>query len=442
MLRITDKLTLLAWYKDPSLMFKEVFNIEPYTYQREILRDFPKLKRIMLMGPGDSGKTVMIAGMALWASGIQPVFINRPYNTVILSGSKEQASRAYKYIKDAITNNKVLSEIVDGEPLATRTLFKHGSIIQICAKSLTSIQGAHSDMVIIDEAATKELDFFIQDSLRIIPKEGRIVLSSTPHEADCEFVRRWMNKDRYPDYSKERPYGWKRYHWTALDCPRVREKLEEAMKLPRDVFERYYMAVPYSTEDTVVPLEHIRAQSEGIKPFNIDPDNREGMILFGIDVGFKAGTILVVTQKINDEYRVIDVLEWKLEKYEDVQEWIKAYALQYKPDYIYVDMLPKEESQRIEDRLGMLGFRVIPVSFSTEKPRYQARMRALFQNRKVWIPEKFYELLEELRRYKWDTKVGDDRVVALMLALSDPEPKSYTGVYVKVAKPIRRMIRL
>jgi len=56
----------------------------------------------------------------------------------------------------------------------------------------------------------------------------------------------------------------------------------------------------------------------------------------------------------------------------------------------------------------------------------------------VWIPEVFDELLEELREYEWDTKRGDDRVVALMLGLIDPEPSERQSVFGIAARPVSK----
>jgi hypothetical protein len=100
-------------------------------------------------------------------------------------------------------------------------------------------------------------------------------------------------------------------------------------------------------------------------------------------------------------------------------------------------MLPKEESQRTVDRLTIQGFYVKPISFSQNKLSYQMRLRALFEQSKIWIPEVFDRVLVELKKYKYDTKTGDDHVVALMLACTDPEPEKYSSFYFKVARAKR-----
>jgi len=151
-----------------------------------------------------------------------------------------------------------------------------------------------------------------------------------------------------------------------------------------------------------------------------------------------AGTMLAILHKVGKEYHLIDLLEWKMQKYDDVQDWIESVTELYKPDYIFVDALPKGESERTVDRLGQKGYTVTPVFFSQEKSRYQTRMRSLFSLGQIWIPESFVDLLEELRAYEWTTKRGDDRVVALMLALIDPEPSESQSVFGIAARPISR----
>ncbi|RLI99086.1 MAG: hypothetical protein DRP00_00145, partial [Candidatus Aenigmatarchaeota archaeon] len=48
------KFQLLLWYKDPVLFFREVFKVDPYPYQEKIIKEFPKLKRIMISSASDS----------------------------------------------------------------------------------------------------------------------------------------------------------------------------------------------------------------------------------------------------------------------------------------------------------------------------------------------------------------------------------------------------
>jgi len=424
---------------------KRILDYSGYVYDLEVERihNFVDAEGLILVH--NTGKTFLLAVIALWSALVKSFVENRKYQVVILSGSREQAERVYEYIREALTSNETLYPLVvteKGKPkiLKSYVEFVNGSWIKTFARALTSVQGVHANMVIVDEAAQKELDFFIKDTLRIVPEDGVIILSSSPHEYNCEFVRRWEDLTNYPEYDPQKhPDGWRRYNWTAKECPRTRQKLKEAKALDEETFSIYYEGKPYAKDpNKVVPVHLIRRQSEGIKRFKIDPNSREGLIIFGIDYGSTAGTMLAVLHKVGKEYRLIDLLEWKMQKYEDVQDWIEAVADLYKPDYIFVDALPKGESERTVDRLGQKGYNVTPIFFSQEKSRYQMRMRSLFMLGQVWIPEVFVDLLEELREYEWDTKRGDDRVVALMLGLIDPEPSERQSVFGIAARPISK----
>ncbi|MHA1288566.1 MAG: terminase large subunit domain-containing protein, partial [Candidatus Thorarchaeota archaeon] len=259
---------LFLWYKDPVLFFREVFKLEPYSYQKRILKEFRNLKRIMISSASDSGKTFLLSVIALWSSLVKSFIEGTKYQVVILSGSREQAERLYQYIREALMSSEVLYPLVvkeRGKPkiLKSYVEFINGSWIKTFARALTSIQGVHAQMVIVDEAALKELDFFIKDTLRIVPEDGVIILSSSPHEYNCEFVRRWEDKTNYPEYDpKKCPDGWRRYHWSADECPRTRKKLEEAKALDEETFSIYYEGKPYSKDpNKVVPIHLIRRQS-------------------------------------------------------------------------------------------------------------------------------------------------------------------------------------
>jgi len=103
----------------------------------------------------------------------------------------------------------------------------------------------------------------------------------------------------------------------------------------------------------------------------------------------------------------------------------------------YVDKLPLGESQRCKDKLGLKGYYVEQVSFTHDKMKYQTRLRTLFEQGKVWIPEEYMDLTNELKGYKWDTKINDDMVVALMLSVIDPEVDDSQGIYFKAGR-VRR----
>jgi hypothetical protein len=277
--QVLKSIKFTLWYKDPAKFFKDIYGMEPYPYQAKVLRYLmdPKKRRIILVAAGGTGKTKLLACIALWLTLVLPKFIGRSYSVIIISGSQDQARYLYEYSKYAVSDNKILSEEVEGEPLMSVTHFKDRSIIMAVPNSLKAIQGKHMDCVIVDEGALAG-DFIIQDTLRIVSTSDRdlIILSGTPMVYSSTFVEYYDNVDRYPE--------WERFTWAASDCPEIsKEKWEEAKKLPEDMFVVFWEGKPYAKTGTLIPTPEIKAVSKD-QP-NVAPDPRYEVVA-GLDWGW------------------------------------------------------------------------------------------------------------------------------------------------------------
>ena len=443
------QLKIVQWYKDPASFFYDLYHQEPFSYQRRVLSYLPDLqiRRYLLLGAGGTGKSKLLACIALWLGLVYSYYHKKKYDVVIVAGSAEQSRSLYEYSAVPLKENEIFKEVIDGEVLKTITRFKTKSVVRALPLSLKAIQGKHVPAVIIDEAALVD-DFTINDTYRIVGgfKDSVIILSGTPMEYTSKFVEMWLDKKTYPDYfdlppEKRTPTTWARFSWSAMDCPRfTEEEIEEARRnLSEEQFRIFWEGVPYPVTNTVVPIDDIRKCSIGIHKFDYDPKNRTGKIIFGIDYGFRDLSVIVVANKIDDRYRILDVIEWNRTKYDNIQDWIEAYAMKYRPDYVFVDLNPKGESQRTVDRLRMRGIMTEAVDLARELGSLQVRMRTLFEKEKILVPEEFQPLLNELRLYTWDKRKGDDRVTALMLSLREIEDQpSVDQIYYKVGRIRRR----
>jgi len=447
------QLKIIQWYKDPSSFFRDLYHQEPFPYQARVLSYLPdlNLRRILILSAAGTGKSKLLACIALWLALVYSYYHRKKYDVVIVSGSAEQSRSLYEYSAVPLKENDIFDEVIDGEVLKTITRFKTKSVVRALPLSLKAIQGKHVPAVIIDEAALVD-DFTINDTYRIVGgfEDSLIILSGTPMEYTSKFVEMWLDKKTYPDYfdlseDKRTPTTWARFTWSAMDCPRfTEEEIEEARRnLTEEQFRIFWEGIPYPVTNTVVPIDDIRKCSIGIHKFRYDPSRKNGKVIFGIDYGYRDLSVIVVANKIDDMYRIIDVAEWNRTKYENIQDWIEAYAMRYRPDYVFVDLNPKGESQRTVDRLRMKGIMIEAVDLAKELGTLQVRMKTLFEKEKILVPEEFQPLLNELRLYTWDKRKGDDRVTALMLSLRDiEENRQSTDIYYKVARTRRRPLVL
>ena len=449
-MRVPIQLKIVQWYKDPAMFFRDLYDQEPFEYQKRVLSYLTDLalRRILILASSGTGKSKLLACVSLWLGLVYSYYHRKKYDVVIISGSAEQARSLYEYSAVPLKENEYFRDVIDGEILKTITRFKTGSVVRALPLSLKAIQGKHVPAVIVDEAALVD-DFTIRDTYRIVGgfPDSFIILSGTPLEYTSLFVNMWLDTKTYPDYfslpEEERtPTTWARFTWSAMECPRFTfEEIEEAKRnLSEEQFKIFWEGVPYPVTNTVVPIDYLRKCSIGVKRFSYDPDNREGKIIFGIDYGFRDLSVIVVANKIGDKYRVLDVIEWNRKKYENIQDWIEAYARMYRPDYVFVDLNPKGESQRTVDRLSNMGIYTKAVDLTHNLSSLQVKMRTLFEKERILIPEAFQPLLNELRTYTWDKRKGDDRTTALLLTLYEVDETASKPIYYKIARVRRRPI--
>lgn len=413
---VEEGIKYLLWYKDPVQFFRDIFNLDPFVYQEQVLRDLTDFSKdkMLIMGAGGIGKTKLLACICLWYSTVLPRYLelenrHQPVEVLIISASKSQSLYLYDYVKSALEDTPELSVLVEEEPRVSYTRFKDRSIIRALPNSYKAIQGKHGDLVIVDEASQAG-NFIIMDTWRMIkPSDySRIILSSTPFDPGKEarnlFIEMYLDEKRYSD--------WVRYHFSAKDCPLKRDFEEEAKAMGDYYYDVFYLGKPHPRESGMIDLDLLREASENIPKFKVDPASSRPVM--GIDWGFaRSATGITIVQKVDDVFRVLYSEQFKGSTPEALSDTIKSLAEAYNVVRIYCDAENKSENMRLKS----LGLPVIPRSFRSHKTRWQINLRSLFESRRILIPEEFIDLKLQLMRYDWNTKGNDDLVDSLMLAL-------------------------
>lgn len=428
-LTLKERTKLLTW-RNPTKFFTDVTGNPPFPYQNNVLQYLQDLnnKRLLLCAGGATGKTRLLADIALYSSTILSlVILQEPYGVIIESGSQEQSRILYDYQKTWIENSDILQKLVKGDALKTNTEFKNGSFIKALPASWKSIYGQHCDLLIIDEAVEAGGDL-IDDSIRVIgtSKHDRIILSSTPHDYNSKFVTMWEDKKKYNN--------WKRFSWNALECPLyTEEKIEEARKRGDMYFEIFMLGKPYPLKGTMINMEDVKASSRGVDLFSYDPDF--GYTVMGIDWGWAPDPTAIVIIQRNDD--IIRVLKYRTKLKEDPEvalDWIETACKDYHVDRIFADSHNKHMN-------ALLGKRALPlfqVAFKGEKGMMQANLSSIFERRKIKIPEQFVTLLWQLKSYTYGTKGSDDLIDAMMLVCKEYKSYSNADLYYKILSPRRK----
>lgn len=419
------------WYEDPASFFVDIYKI-PYNvqsahpYQAKIMNMMKDLTndRLLILAAGTTGKTITLGALALWHSVVLARHLKRRWDTVIISGSDEQSRGLYEYSKTVLETHPILADEVMGEIRVTKTQFRDRSTIMALPNSVKAIQGKHAPFVIVDEAALAG-DFVINDTKRIIGafEPNRVILSGTPMGFEQgatgeQFIEMYEDKEKYPE--------WKRISWSAFDCPSISDKMrKEAESLPEREYQVYWLGKPYASTNIMIPRENIRDAMVSKVKYN--PYTR---VYIGVDWGHAHPTGVVIAQLTKDNvFQILETGFFKGETFEDIHNWIEAKARYYKAYRIYTDGSDVGENQRLMAR----HLPVFPIQFNKEKGFMQSRLRDLFLNNQIEIPENEQTLIQQLKTYTWNKKINDDLVDALQLCVKE-DAKSTAQIYYKITK--------
>ena len=400
---------ILEWYNHPEKFFKDISGLTPTKGQEEIMKSLvTNDNRILCCCPSGVGKTRCLSLAALFAAFVFPFIKNEPIRVLIISGSLEQSKTLYDYMTEYLQHPFISDYLQDR--LKTETHFKHGSVIKAIPCSEKAYYGKHVNFLIIDEAALKDLPpVLIDHALSIIApiKDAKLILSSTPYDADSKFVMIWNDRENFPD--------WKRISWNFSECHWIENKekaLEEARKtLPSDEFQIRWLGKPVPKSDRLIDREALK---KCIVEYTIKPSN--GPVVFGIDWGMvRNPTVVVGVEYVNEHINVLFTKMYHKQVADFLHDRIESLFEKYKPMAIYADASHHWENQRLLSK----GLPVIEVNFTREKTRMVSNLIALIEQRKLRINENEIHLIAQLRDYKEGLKKFDDCVDALMLACKE-----------------------
>ena len=399
-------LKLREWRKDPGLFFEDITGFKPSNFQDRFLLDMADIdskKGVIISAGRGTGKTFTLALLSLWYIYVIPKYIHRPVTAVVLGGSFDQSKNLYKYVKAWSYSHDFIKGELAREPTIFETVFTDGSSIKALTASEKSVRGPRSDLLIIDEGveAGEEL-IGAAMQINITSNIARTIISSTPHEYNSLFV----NVTQKPaDYGFRDPY-W----WSANDAPWIHP---DVLNMKKKTMNEGTMMIeiegrPYAFTGKVFSLESLK---DCIVKHN--PIIENTIKIMGVDWGhYPAPTVCIVIQKLGDRLQVLYRDSFLKEKFEDVMDSLENTAKTYVVQSINVDSIPPGEGERLRNR----GLPVYMIKFKSEKPLMISNLQSLVEKTRLQIPEDFFDLLTQMRNYRFDSKRDDDFVDALMLA--------------------------
>jgi len=409
--------------------------------------------RALLVASRNGGKTFIFAIYALWRA----IFF-KSLSIKELGGSLHQSKIFYhEYFKRFIEANPKIEAEVVGKVMATRTEFRSSSVVSMSSCSETSVRGSHPDILLIDEVAaadkakkTDVVEAALDSCL------GQIVLGSTAHHSAGLFIKYIVHSDEF---------GYEVFRWPVCDidwetgkilnirAPWVpRSRIEHAL-LTKDKqsFEVEWMASTASTAKMVFPLKYIEraiVKSEpqillaGIEDGEIEDDvtevpekikqyfeeNLEDLNTSKLDMrGFYGGcdigyvhphAIVIIKRELEDVFWVVHSenyrgrsVNWRAERVARLQELydIDLFCLDAE-DISFISLCIEA------------GANIKTVPFQNYKSMLIGTLRNLFEKERIKIPDRFEDLINELKIYTYDEndkpmKGNDDNIDALLFSL-------------------------
>ena len=202
---------LKVWIDSPIIFFKQLCNVELYSYQKDMLALLQKNRRICFASGRGIGKTYLISLFLLYKSIIKP-----GQKWLVIAPSDRQARILLEYMHGFIANNDSLFKSVNFKKTnLDRVTFTNESWISPLGS--TSFLRGFQDLnggVILDEAAYLENGDKIFASILPMIKSGvgQFIVSSTPNVVGDKFHQTYLNPSFVklqipstvcPRYSKE-----------------------------------------------------------------------------------------------------------------------------------------------------------------------------------------------------------------------------------------------
>jgi len=319
------------------------------------------------------------------------------FRVSILSGSKKQASQAYRYCSDVLKmtdcGQKVLGEITQ-----TKTELISGGGLEILSASPKQTKAPRADMIIIDEGCSAKSEILQSVFGQIITAESfKLVILTTPDHI-VHIVKDWW--DKWVEL------GIVRYHWDAYQCNWIPRVNIERLKNIYDeaTFDIEVMAKWTSKSGSAFRQADIQAALIGMH--ELPSFDEVTQFFMGIDWGDAHETVATVVGYTGDIFLGTDVWyvfaveSWKRARIEEMVEGIAEIATIYEP------IILSEQSavsafvnKELRSRVAHMGIIMKQGSFTGKKLRMVANARMRLEKRKIKIPKKFKMLTNQLLAY-------------------------------------------
>ena len=270
----------------PDYFAENVLNLDLEPFHKEWLWAIHTKNRVAIQAPTGYGKTTVIGvAYVLWY-----VMYNQGKQILIVSKSMPQSIKLLDQIKNAISDNPVLQELIpdNNKNTWTKTEINTSTRCKIfCRPYSVNIKGFHVDLIICDEAASF-LDHNIYYRFvvtRAAAKNGKVICISTPESIADLMAQLKTNPEYWSRVYVSESNGKSNWesHFPMSKLNRIRAEIGEA------AYQREYLCNPQAQRDRGVFNPGDIAECYDANSKFGRPSSKEAQIYIGADFAIASG---------------------------------------------------------------------------------------------------------------------------------------------------------
>ena len=392
----------LYYHSRPREFFEDVLKAELDEQQLEFISNVKAGCRLCVKSSKGTGKTFLIAGLALWFLLCHP-----QVNIRVLSPSFDQLVEVFMR-EVQMHHNRMLPELADliDVKYDKVTLKDDPTNICVCISAKSTKRerqsGIHSftQVYLFDEGSGIPDDTYSNalGSLGTANKGGYVIIVSNPERGSEPFYQNLFTK---------KPKGWSLLTFTAFKSKQTSPAfIEEIRDLYGEDSDEWRVIImgefPRSDGTMFIPMSLVEGASQRI----VSRDTYSGFpIIIGVDVARSLSgdsTVFVVRQG----YKVLDMYEYQTDDTMETVTKLRDLYFATKANVIYMDA--DGVGGPVADRCRELGLPVVDVhgSLPSSDPKQYANVRTqLWGEMREWlrngsIPD-HHELKRELGTMVW-----------------------------------------
>jgi len=380
--------------------------VQKFKQTKRILRLISENDKSIAVLPRGASKSFSLAIIALWY-----FYTHENFRVAIFSRSHRQSKAVLEICSDIIDSSPLLKTSRQSFQIDQKQRLKSHINSEIIAHPFdaSTVLGEHPDIVLADECAFFGDDSFfrmvvlpMQSGVRTIHTMPKISLVSTIDQQKGFFYDVWKNPEKYG-------YMKLKMTWQECDGYTKEDMQKKKIEIGTRAFASQYECEAQSTTSSFFTPATIEGCIRGC-------DYKHGITIGGIDLAKKKDYASIsIVEKENNNFNLIVNFQTQL-NYTDLARVSKQYEREYMTTSFLVDTTTGEEFVDFASKEPYL-VSLKPFAFTlSSKKQILDYLRIVMEQKRLVIPERFQELISDMRRYQYSDHLPDS-ISSLALSL-------------------------